>query len=422
MILIKELRIILYEPDLILTLPFGFIVLILILLIKKIIHIRIGFLHFDRLGHFAANTELFIQENNLNLMNKKTKTLDLFYLPTLPHFDPNQRRFVSNTTLLALWKRKLNIYPRFFLRPVCLLIRFFQLNDFRCGITKDQDRDVLNLLDDTECSIDFTKKEIQKGYECLNDFGLNENSKFVCLTVRDNEYLKNIYQQTSNTITSRHQYRNSDINNFLETCEYLTTKGYFVFRMGVKASEQLNTNNPMIIDYARSEMRNDFMDIYLGANCAFCMSTTSGFDSVPTIFRRTIAFITMPVSFFHTWVDNSLIITKHHYSKKKKRKLTLSEISNSGISTLHRTEQYKKHGIELIDNSPEEIRDLALEMLNRLEDGWSDSENDNKLQKKFWKIYLSSDYNKLYRNKLLHGKIRARFGAKYLSNNLDWIQ
>ena len=44
--------------------------------------------------------------------------------------------------------------------------------------------------------------------------------------------------------------------------------GYYVIRMGVKASKPLKSSNPKIIDYANSKIRNDFLDIYLGAKCS----------------------------------------------------------------------------------------------------------------------------------------------------------
>ena len=46
----------------------------------------------------------------------------------------------------------------------------------------------------------------------------------------------------------------------------------------------------MIIGYAylQKNKRTEFMDIYLGANCEFCISTMCGFDAIPYIFRKPI--------------------------------------------------------------------------------------------------------------------------------------
>ena len=64
-----------------------------------------------------------------------------------------------------------------------------------------------------------------------------------------------------------------------------------MFRMGINVLKPLKSSNPKVIDYANSDMRNEFMDIYLSAMCNFFMSMGSGIDGVPIIFRRPIAYI-----------------------------------------------------------------------------------------------------------------------------------
>ena len=71
------------------------------------------------------------------------------------------------------------------------------------------------------------------------------------------------------------------------------------------------------------------------------------------------------------------------------QKLRLSEIVSSEIARGLTTESFKTKGIKLVENSPEEIRDVTLEMADRLEGTWISDENDEKLQDKFWKIFTS---------------------------------
>ena len=56
----KYLRIILNEPIILITFLPSIFFLLIILLISKILLIKIGFLHSNRIGHFAANTELYL--------------------------------------------------------------------------------------------------------------------------------------------------------------------------------------------------------------------------------------------------------------------------------------------------------------------------------------------------------------------------
>ena len=62
-----------------------------------------------------------------------------------------------------------------------------------------------------------------------------------------------------------------------------------------------------------------------------------------------------------------LLLIKHHYLKKENRRLTLSEIFSYGVAYCYKTENFEKKGIEIVDNTPEEIKDVALEMVEYLE-------------------------------------------------------
>ena len=73
------------------------------------------------------------------------------------------------------------------------------------------------------------------------------------------------------------------------------------------------------------------------------------------------------------------------------------------------------------ENSPEEIRDLVIEMDERLNGRWKDTKEDLLLQKRFWSIF-EDRIKRLNLKNPLHGKINARFGAKFLRENQNWIR
>ena len=189
--------------------------------------------------------------------------------------------------------------------------------------------------------------------------------------------------------------------------------------MGKIVSSPLKSNNHKIIDYASSNLRIDFMDIYLAAKCTFCISASSGFEGDPVIFRKPVVQIVVPLLDAKTWSEQVLILTKHHFSKRKKKKLTLPEIVISEIASCHTTKKFEDLGVELIENSPEEIKDIVVEIVERLEGKWKSTELDDKLQNKFWNIFYSSNYINRYKTE--QGKLKARFGTKFLRENPDWL-
>ena len=65
--------------------------------------------------------------------------------------------------------------------------------------------------------------------------------------------------------------------------------------LGSKQTKNFKSTNPKIIDYANSEFRSEFMDIYLGAKCSFCISTGYGPDMLPYIFNKPIGLMALPL-------------------------------------------------------------------------------------------------------------------------------
>jgi putative glycosyltransferase (TIGR04372 family) len=92
--------------------------------------------------------------------------------------------------------------------------------------------------------------------------------------VRDSTYLK-FHQPYANF--DYQNYRDCNIENFKLVSDYLTSLGYYVFRMGAKVAKPMLTKNKKIIDYATTGIRNEFLDIYLSAYCEFCISTSVRF-------------------------------------------------------------------------------------------------------------------------------------------------
>ena len=90
------------------------------------------------------------------------------------------------------------------------------------------------------------------------------------------------------------------------------------------------------------------------------------------------------------------------------------EILESGAGRLHFSEQVANMGIELIENTPEEILDVCIEMDERLKGNWQTTDEDEDLQKAFWSIWKPSDINKSFRGR--------RIGTKFLRENRDLLK
>ena len=426
-VILKKIRSFIY---LILHMPVYFIsipVVIIIRLIKPWFLIRWHGLNSSRIGHFARETELYCCERDAGINSPSQRYIDFFYLG---------KKYVCNKQLEKMWRRKLIVLPTFLLAPLYRINRFINIfvsggkyhevivasaNDyFDNSIQRDPMRDVHNLLERFQPHISFTDKEEFQGKKILTEFGIPKDAKFVCLNVRDSSYLDRHKKHTLRD-WSYHNYRDGDIDKYILSAEELTKRGYYIFRMGVKVLKPLKSSNPKIIDYAKSGMRTEFMDIYLGAKCNFCISTSSGFDEIPTIFRRPVVLTGFAnIGYMRTESKRNLIIPRHHIYQKSKKRLTLSEIFSSNVAIAHESEKFEQNGIELEENSPEEIKDLIIEIDERLNGRWKDTKEDLLLQKRFWSIF-EEKMNQLKLKYPMHGKMNSKIGTKFLRSNQNWL-
>ena len=384
---------------------FAIPVLILCIIISPLILIRFGIIRSSRVGHFLANTELY-------LCRKKLK------LDSQPCFDfiSFDENVISNSFLKKNYERELTIFPNFIIKPFCTILLHLRnknnyFNKFEINVLNNSggDRDLDGLFYKIENSIKFDSEDIKKIEKELKNFGLDFSSKFICLDVRDDAYLKFTFPKNK---WDYHNYRDWDINNFVKASENLTKRGYKVLRMGKIVNEKMVTKNPMIIDYATSEFKSDILDIYLHAKCYFTATTGSGIDVASYATRRPMAMMVVPAANFYTF-KNTFHVTKHHKFTNSGIKLSLTEMFESGYAYDTNQINYKK--ITLEELTANEISDYLIEVLDILEGKFLWNEENKYIQSQFWNNYK----NLIQKNNLgyLHKNYEAIFSPVHLKNN-----
>lgn len=356
--------------------------------------VRIGILWTQRIGHLAGNVEVYLCERDAGI---RPHSFDIWCAPGEP----------CNKQLLKMWGRVLHIDRTGFANIVFKLNRLFrgwQSIEIPSG---NLDRDVNNLWERYAPHTGFTPKEEFLGKTGLQNMGIPDGAKWVCLIVRDSAYLPQL---------TYHSYRNSDIKAYRFAAEALAERGYYVIRMGANVEKPMaakyivqgasiaHPNGAHIIDYATNGMRSDFMDIYLAAKCAFMISNGTGLDAVSGVFRRPICYVNyVPLEYLPTWGQRSLAIWKHH--EKDGKRMTPAEIYASGAGKFMRADEFEEAGITLVDNTPAEIKAVVEEMVVCIEDYAAS-------RQAFWDTFPRS--TSPYTGTPLHGKIRMRIGREFL--------
>jgi putative glycosyltransferase (TIGR04372 family) len=398
------LIIIFIEVYFLLSIPIALVFVLLIRLISPFYLIRFNKLVSSRIGHFAANLELYFCEKKHGINRPNIKSFDILY------FDSK----ICNRFLAILWKRKQLIFPHLLIFPVHRLNRWFKNWEiYEVGSNINHDRDVLNLLKKSEQNIFLNQSDKALGHKLLlKYYGINENDKIICLLVRDAAYLKG---------ASHHNYRDADVNKFLYCADKMTDLGYFVFRMGAVVEKKIITNNKKIIDYANTNTKSPFLDIFLAYRCSFVISTGSGWDSVAThLFRKPICFVNYaPIGSISSFLDNCIILPRLYI--RFGIVLSLKQIFESGNANLVDSKDFQINQIVLLDSSEKDIFYAVseLEALIKTPHVKSNYISDH-LQLKFKNLFyeLSKKYN-LISN---HGDMYAFISNNFLLNNRKLLE
>jgi len=373
-----------------------------------------------RLGHFAANTELYCCERDEGINIPDRKYIDIFYFGSI----------ICNQQLARMWQRELFIIPRYLgviLNAASVLINIFyryfpSLKLHIIGNNVCGDRDVYNISDKVPQHLNFISSEKDRGKKWLEYHGIEENAKIVLLFVRDSEYLRQVQPEVD---FEYHNYRDCNIDNFILVAEELANMGYYVFRMGFHVKDSLKSNNPRVIDYATNGMRDDFMDIYLASICTFIISTGHGADAPAAwCFRRPWVLLNhSPIGLLSTYSSRILLLAKHYILRQEERELTLEEIFSHNVAFSYSTNEYESNGVYLKENTPQEIFDVTIEMVERLDGSWKPEDNDHILQDKFLDLF-SRNIGNTPENmpSQLHGQILARYSTSFLRNNQMWLE
>ena len=405
LVVVRKLRFLLsIIISILLTFP-AIPIVIIMRILRPFVVIRLGSLDLTRIGALC-HAEWYLCNHYAN--TNCNRYLDIFYYvkSCMP---------IANSPWLKMWKRLVfvSIFFGRLARSVDNLNR--SLPGYASHIIPKygippKNESLKAILACKKPFLTFTPEEEIRGKKLLREIGIPEGVPYICFHARDSAYLNVVHNARD---WSYHDYRDANINNYIHAVEQLVCRGYYGIRMGAIVKENLTASNPKIIDYASNGKRTDFMDIYLGAKCRFFICGDSGLNMVPESFRLPIVYVNLTHwAQLSTWSHNGLNIGKKFYLSGENRFLTFREIINSELGYIYDVKLLKQKGVEIIENTPEEIAAVTIEMDERLKGTWRTTQEDEELQKHFWGIYGSD-------------KLKSpdyRIGTEFLRQNRELLK
>lgn len=343
-------------------------------LLKKIWKIQFVRLRTDRIGHLAGNTEVYLRRIKLGLIDPNIKPVGIAL----------QKK--ANQQLLTMFGRKMKIITlpdhKYVKALRQIIFKHSLLSTLKLveGIGWWNKAMFYELNNATPC-IHFTEEEERRGKEFLAAMGVDDKT-FICFHARDASYLNRQWEKGD----SYHNYRNCNIDNYLTAADYFTEQGGYALRMGSVVEKKITSKNKKIIDYA-TQHRSDFGDIYLAAKCKFFLGNTAGLFMVPTIFNVPVANANLVSIAYPPFRKEDLFIPSKIWDEKKQRFLTFKEIIDHNIIYFADGKEFAAAGLKIIENTTEEILDLAIEMNQRLDGTWKTTVEDERLQAKYKSLF-----------------------------------
>ena len=264
--------------------------------------------------------------------------------------------------------------------------------------------------------IKFSEAEIKAGETFIEQF----QSNLICLNVRDDAYNKKL-QQNFRFPAKNWGNRDSNIQTYVKASEYLVQSGYTVFRMGAAVNEPLVSSSAKVIDYATTGMRTEFLDFYLGSKCKFAVSTGSGWDEIPRLFKKPMMLVNV-YNFFEVTLlrRNCFIYPKTGRSQETGDTLNLQDFFDLVFDDNFSKVNYdlSKLGVIVKDLSSEELVEAVTEMAARVEGTFIETPEQKEMQVKL--KHILSTHPKLQPS-LNFYPIRAQFASCFLSRYPNFL-
>jgi putative glycosyltransferase (TIGR04372 family) len=218
-------------------------------------------------------------------------------------------------------------------------------------------------------------------------WGIPVECPYVCIHAREGNY--------SPSDEHYHSHRNVDVESYKTAVFNLVAKGVAVIRMGDPTMKPLGNWGSMVFDYASSDDRAPWLDLAISADCLFFLAGSSGAFYMATIFGRPVACVGMalPFNFSPSGRYQDIGIPKLFRHKVTKEILSFNEIFELGLSELRLAEEIDRSDYELVENSPNEITELAEEMYLRQTNAWIDTPEDLVLQQKMRTLLRPGSYS-----------------------------
>ena len=250
-----------------------------------------------------------------------------------------------------------------------------------------------------------------RGRRALASAGLPHDAWFVGLHVREPAYHSH-HRDLHNVLNAR-------IEDYLPAISEITQRGGWVVRMGDPSMTSL-PQLPNVLDYCHSEIRSDWMDVFLAAKSRFFIGTPSGVCYVAQDYGVPCVLTNWWPPAQRPWHRGDIFVPKLIRRTRTGEILSLDESLSEPFGYCN-SEAYLEDGHQVIvqDNDPEDIRAAVVEMFQRTNGGQKYDQSDLAMAEHAERIYVSAAM-RLYDSPGAFGA--AALARDFLRRNPSFVQ
>ena len=381
-------------------------VLICLFLVRPFVKIRLCIVAFHRFGHLALEPEIFLGEQELHVKSGVTKRFPL----QVHWWSFGPQRLQANKFLVSKWIEVVCVLPSWWidaLHTVGQLVPFLKLEEPKMSI-----RGNLNALDLTETHLRLTEAEQRRGNSELRGLGVDPDKPYVCLVVRDGGHYAALGEKESDG----YSFLNFDISTFEQSALWLVEHGYQVVRMGAGTETPLSTSHPQLIDYANSQHRSEFLDIYIAATCSFAVSTQTGPDAVCLAFRQPVCYIDVS-RFSQFFFGTKLAWWNPAELWQTGSRLSLRDVLTGSVGNIKDPNDFIKYGVTQVRSDSSAITKLVACFAESFEKQFVQSESDEVVEHS---VQRSIEELMGIEGRQQFGRITAVLNPAFVRQSGDW--
>ena len=372
-----------------------------LLFLKKVCNIRFGLLDLSRIGHATSFSMNYLIEKKV----ENSSYIDILFCT---------HNVSNNFIKKKLTKKIFFIDFFFFYKIVSYFYKYILKRDF------DDIKFNINSLSQnhlTDKLINFDKEEENLVKNELSKLNINPQEKWICIHNRDDAYLNLTFPKRD---WSYHNYRNFPINDLSKVCKRMIENGYTVIRVGNIVKEPIDFKHSKLIDYHLLKNKSELLESYFLTNAHLYFGSDSGIFNLAMVNKIPFCFVNFPsitnMVKYYNW--NSVPFIFKLRKNQENKILSLSKVFESQLDNIFILDDFKKKGIQLVNNSPDDIADLFSEInqSDKSKEEHIQNTEDKYLEKKFWEIFESCSKIDNF------PKIKPKIGKKFLKNHSYILQ